>query len=144
MKLSASQAAKKVGKSIPTITRAIKSGKLSAKKLEGGGYEIDPSELFRVWPAVTKMKGDNPNMLGSEIPNENIVLRVELEKLRQQLDTVGAERERERSQLSETIDDLRRRLDESESERRSISRLIEDQRTADQPKRGFWGRMFGS
>lgn len=50
--LSASQAAKEVGKSIPTITRAIKKGKLSATKTEEGGYQIDPAELFRVWPAA--------------------------------------------------------------------------------------------
>ncbi|MDO6592174.1 hypothetical protein DS901_04865 [Loktanella sp. D2R18] len=50
--LSASQAAKEVGKSIPTITRAIKKGKLSAAKTEEGGYQIDPAELFRVWPAA--------------------------------------------------------------------------------------------
>ncbi|KIN65232.1 putative site-specific recombinase [Sulfitobacter donghicola DSW-25 = KCTC 12864 = JCM 14565] len=50
--LSASQAAKEVGRSIPTITRAIKKGKLSAVKTEEGGYQIDPAELFRVWPAI--------------------------------------------------------------------------------------------
>lgn len=42
MKLSASQAAKAVEKSIPTVTRAIKSAKLSAAKLESGRYEVEP------------------------------------------------------------------------------------------------------
>ena len=140
MKLSASQAATEVGKSLPTITRAIKSGKLTAVNMEGGGYQIDPIELFRVWPPVTKMKGDNPNMLGSATLNQSSVLQAEVETLRQQIEAVGTERERERVQLSETIDDLRRRLDESETERRAITRLIED-RTA--KPQGFWQRLLG-
>jgi len=52
MKYSAKKAAEAVGKSVPTITRATKSGKLSAEKTPGGGYSIDPSELFRVYPSV--------------------------------------------------------------------------------------------
>ena len=65
MKLSASQAAKAVGKSIPTVTRAIKSGKLSADRLESGGYEVEASELFRVWPAVSNVSEEVPTGLGS-------------------------------------------------------------------------------
>jgi hypothetical protein len=53
MKYSAGQAAKATGKSIPTITRAIKNGVISASTKSGGGYEIDPAELHRVFPAVT-------------------------------------------------------------------------------------------
>lgn len=37
-----------VGKS--TILRAVQSGRLSAGRTEGGGYEIDSSELLRVYP----------------------------------------------------------------------------------------------
>jgi len=53
MKLTASQAAKQTGKSIPTITRAIKSGKISAERTNSGGYLIEPSELFRVFDTIT-------------------------------------------------------------------------------------------
>ena len=41
------------GKAKPTILKAIKSGRLSASKTEKGEWEIDPAELFRVYPAVT-------------------------------------------------------------------------------------------
>ena len=68
MKLSASQAAKKTGKSIPTITRAIKSGKLSATKKGSGGYEIEASELFRVFKAVTEKPNVKDDTLGHETP----------------------------------------------------------------------------
>ena len=47
MKFTAGQAAKAVGKSMPTISKALKTGRLSAKKV-GNKYEIDASELFRV------------------------------------------------------------------------------------------------
>lgn len=51
MKLSIGQAAIQTGKSKSTISRAIKSGRLSAHK-SGSAYEIEASELFRVFPAT--------------------------------------------------------------------------------------------
>ena len=47
--LTMSAAAGQTGLSKSTIHRAIKSGKLSAHRLEDGSYEIDPAELFRVY-----------------------------------------------------------------------------------------------
>lgn len=49
MKLSLSQAAKEAGKSKSTISEAIKNKELSATK-KGNRFEIDPAELFRVFP----------------------------------------------------------------------------------------------
>ena len=43
-------AAKATGKSKTTIQRAIAKGQISADRLAGGGYSIDPSELHRVFP----------------------------------------------------------------------------------------------
>lgn len=68
MKLSANEAAKRTGKSVPTITRAIKSGKISAERTEAGGYLIDPSELFRVFSAVTTLPDVAPTSSGHETP----------------------------------------------------------------------------
>lgn len=79
--LSASQAAKAVGKSIPTITRAIKSGKMTAETLEGGGYKIEPSELFRVWPAVTSYPDAQGNALGRESTQLNKALQAKSDEL---------------------------------------------------------------
>ena len=86
MKLSAKQAAKEVGKSTPTITRAIKSGRISASKNEIGGYEIEPSELFRVFDPVTVEKGNvKGEMLKDATPNETSMLTREVELLREQI-----------------------------------------------------------
>lgn len=128
MKLSASQAAQAVGKSVPTITRAIKSGKLSADRLSQGGYAIDPSELHRVWPPVTRNGDTLGYMSGHKTPHETSVLGAEIEALRAKIVDLEAERERERSQLTETVDDLRRRLDAESAERRALMAQITDQR----------------
>lgn len=113
MKLSASKAAKETGTSVPTITRAIKSGKLSATKLEGGGYEIDPAELFRAFPPITANRNDAPSMLGSETPISDRVLQAENEMLRERL-----------ADKDNVIDDLRRRLDQEAEERRKLTAML--------------------
>lgn len=132
--LSATQAAKAVGKSVPTITRAIKSGKLSANRLEGGGYEIDPSELFRVWSAVTSKGDATPTMLEGETPIKDSVLKVKLDVMDDRLADAQA-----------TIEDLRARLDAESAERRKLTAQITDQRQSapDVPKRRFFGLLRG-
>ena len=124
MRLSASQAAQAVGKSVPTITRAIKSGKLSADRLPQGGYSIDPAELHRVWKPVTSNSDDSGHTLG----NETAALVAEVQTLRAKITDIEAERVRERNQLSETVEDLRRRLDAESTERRALTAQITDQR----------------
>lgn len=108
MKYTLSQAAAATGKNKATIQRAIKSGKISAGKNASGAYEIDPSELHRVFPALTQRVAQhdiNKATQRSDMHSENMQL---------QLDLLEAERERERDQLQATIDDLRARLDRSE------------------------------
>lgn len=126
--LSATQAAKAVGKSVPTITRAIKNGKLSANKLEGGGYEIDPSELFRVWKAVTNSYNETPSVLERETPLEDSALQVKIDVMSERL-----------NDAHDTIRDLRERLDAESSERRKLTAQITDQRS----KRRFFGLFKG-
>ena len=47
MSYTLGEAAKAVGFSKPTLSRAIKSGKLSARRLDDGSYSVDASELER-------------------------------------------------------------------------------------------------
>ena len=44
------EAAIACGKSKSTLSKAIKSGKISAFKNDHGAFEIEPSELFRLYP----------------------------------------------------------------------------------------------
>lgn len=122
MKLSLSKAAKATGKSKPTISKAIKTGRLSAKKLKVG-YEIDPAELFRVYPKATETLPAN----GSGVSPSVSALKTEVRMLREAID-----REKEIS------DDYRARLDRAEG-------LIADQRPAAVHRRaGFWSRLTGN
>lgn len=113
--VSASQASKLVGKSVPTITRAIKKGRLSAKPRDGGGWDIDTSVLFSVFEAVNNNSDDTPQNLGVETPNETSALQREIELLREMLDETKADRDSWKEQAQK------------------ITALIEDQR----PKQGF-------
>ena len=46
---SLGQAAKLVGRSKSTLSKAIRSGRLSVTSRDGGSYQIDAAELFRVF-----------------------------------------------------------------------------------------------
>ena len=48
--LSLREAAEQAGTSKSTIWRAIKGGRLSADRTDGGGFAIDAAELFRAFP----------------------------------------------------------------------------------------------
>jgi len=123
-------AAKATGKSKATISRAIKSGRISAKKTDSGSYAIDPAELHRVFQPTCN---DNPQMEQTVTPEETGMLRTENELLRQQL-----------AQVQSTVDDLRKRLDDESKERRTtqgkLTALLTDQRGNGG---GFWSRLFG-
>jgi hypothetical protein len=66
--------------------------------------------------------------------------------LREQIDAMTAERDRERGQLVDQIEDLRARLDGAEAERGRLNALLTDQReNAEMPaKRSFWARLVGN
>lgn len=117
MKLSLNQAAKEAGKSKKTLIEALKSGKMSADKVNGR-WEIDPSELFRVYPKDT----------GVEPVAETVYHRpLELEKDRRIM-----ELEFELKAARDLLDEKDRRIDD----------LRDAQRLLSAPKPGFFGRMF--
>lgn len=125
MKLTLGQAARQSGFSKPTLSRAIKSGALSATRLDDSSYAVDPTELQR-WIDNNGHRNSYQTRLATasetpETPFDNSVLQAEVAKLRELLTAMSAERDRERSQLSDQIGDLRRRLDASEDERRKAA-----------------------
>lgn len=56
MAYTARQAANATGVATSTITKAIKTGKISAQRDEQGSWSIEPAELHRVYPP----KAENP------------------------------------------------------------------------------------
>ena len=134
MGYSLAEAATASGKSKMTIQRAIKSGKLSASRRDDESYDIDPSELHTVFPPVSVLEAKNDNKVRDDIPNDMMVLRLELKVRDEKIASIEAERERERHQLESQIDDLRQRLDSEGEERRRLTALLTDQRQPLQPK----------
>lgn len=105
MRYTLGTAAKATGKAKSTILRSIKSGTISAHKAHNGSYEIEPSELHRVFP---------PNRTQQAPSNDTQSHEEQAATLHLRLGILEAEREREREQMQATIDDLRARLDRSE------------------------------
>ena len=64
--LSLREAASTTGTNKSTIWRAIKSGRLSATRLDGGGFAIDPTELFRVFEPQQSEQRREPHRAGHD------------------------------------------------------------------------------
>ncbi|MEO9818955.1 MAG: hypothetical protein ABJ370_14660 [Paracoccaceae bacterium] len=113
---SPTAAAKEVGESKPTISKAINTGRLSAKRV-GQGYEIDASELIRVYPKETQSES-TMETTSSKLDN---LMELAEKMLREWLNREAV-----------TVENLRKRLDRAE-------RLIEDQRPVQPaPRKWFW------
>jgi hypothetical protein len=54
MVITLGEASRRTGKSKAAITKAIGTGRLSAAKSETGDWQIDPAELFRVYPPASE------------------------------------------------------------------------------------------
>ena len=137
------QAAKACNKSKSAILEAIRSGRLSAGKNDKNQWHIEPSELFRVYPPTERLPGRLP-------PEQNRDQPVDLPPKNHPttllLEQIERERDRERKQMQETIDDLRRRLDDEAAERRKLTLLLTHQTEtkAEQPTRSLlFEKLFG-
>ena len=137
MKYSLADAAKAVGKNKTTIQRAIKSGKISASKKESGAYEIDPAELHRVFPPATLQhdasqgKSDDAQHPAVALESSALERIADLEKELAVSRSRSISLEEQRQQMTETIEDLRGRLDRSEER---VTALL----AAPAPKRRSW------
>ena len=141
MKYTLSEAAKATGKNKATIQRAIKSGKISASKNENGTYEIDPSELHRVYEAITQRVAQHKNATerntSKSNKNDSLERIINLEK---ELAVLNAEKrglEEQKEQLQDTVEDLRKRLDQSENR---VTALLSG--PEQKPKKRFWLKIF--
>lgn len=135
--LSPNEAAEQVGKSKSTILRDIRKGKLSAARGDNKSYQIDPSELARVYGGGAPDAEYDPRLdasrRASDAPSDPPESDANLAVLQVKIDAsekIAAERER-------TIDDLRGRLDKSERERTEaqtkLTAILTDQRPITPP-----------
>lgn len=115
------QAAKAVGKSKATISKAIKSGRISASKSDKGVYSIDPSELHRVYPMVTQLPVEGERVNTNEVRELELLLEAANQRL---------------SDKEEQLSDLK---EDRDKWRQQAQGLLTDQRPA-----GFLKRLFGN
>ena len=136
MKLTLNQAAKECGRAKSTISKAIKTGKISHEKGDKGAYLIDQSELHRVFP---KTSNETQTLPDANTKNEqgNSALEVELHALRRELETANLERTRERDQLTEQIQELRETVAEQRADFRQTLAVLSDQRAGQGARRLF-------
>jgi len=128
--LTMGQAAKQAGVSKATLSRAIKSGKVSAKKNGKGGWDIDPAELHRVFPATPATGGGNSAMKQNATPAATPAATVETARLEAEVAGLRAHLELMREQ----VDDLKGQRDGWQSQAEAAQRLIADTR----PLRRGW------
>jgi len=147
-KLSANKAAKEAGIAKKTLLEAISSGRLTASKNEKGHWEIDPAELFRAYPKASFSEPEKPQPTHQENhqkTSQNSALEIEVKMLREQIERLDTERDRERSQLTEQIEALKDHAERQSADHRQALAALTDQRerAAEQPKRGLWARLVG-
>jgi hypothetical protein len=136
MEFSLSAAAKAVNRSKSSVHHALKTGKLSARRLEDGTYRIDASELSRVfeWTPSTGTEPSRPD--DSERPTgpastELAVLRMRVVMLQDQL-----------THERELYREVREELTAEKEERRSLQRQLTPP-APPKTMKGFLGRFLG-
>ena len=148
IKLSLNKAAKEAGIAKSTLLDALNNCRMSAEKNEKGHWEIDPSELFRVFPKTSSYNPEEP--IQTPFKNhqktvQNSALEIEVKMLKEQIERMDAERERERSQLTDQIEALKEQAERQSADHRQALAVLTDQRekAVEQPKRGLWARLVG-
>jgi Sperm tail len=130
MSYSLKQAAEASGRTKPTILRAIQLGKISAQKDDHGEWQIDPAELHRVYKPVTEVEPIDTSANDAAVQREIELLREMLSDKDKQIDRIVADKDRQ-------IENLSRRLESVDEERRTTLRqltaLLTDQRAKTAP-----------
>ncbi len=148
MEMSLSAAARASGLSKSTLSRAIKAGRLSASRAEGGsGWIVDAAELFRAYPATTARPDAPPDEAApaswraTQPPDAgHDEARGAVALLEQALAYERAALERER----EVTADLRQRLDRADERVRALlAQPSAAPPPPPAPARGLLARLLG-
>lgn len=129
MKYTAGQAAKATGVATATITRALKSGKISGHKDKSGAWSIDAAELHRVFPPISTQHRESHSVKGVATPHETHERPTEINAL-----------EREVQTLRDALSDAREDRDKWRDMAERLS-LAPPATSASKP--GLWARLTG-
>lgn len=132
--ISAKEAAERTGMSKAGIVKALRTGKISGTKNLNGEWEIDPVELFRVYPPLPTSEHSAADVGSDPARTPEDSLQTKVEMLERMVRT-----------NEETIADLRGRLDAEADERRKLMLILTDKQysaPAPAPK-SWWERLLG-
>jgi hypothetical protein len=130
MSYTLTEAAQATGKARSTIFKACKSGKISYDTDAHAEIRIEPAELHRVYPAISKNVEVNVEKETGETVrngNGNSLLAQEVHFLREKLADIARMKDDDRRDMSERIEDLRRDRDDLRGERDRLLKVIEEQ-----------------
>ena len=160
------QAAKATGKTKTTISNAIKKGRLSAEKNDSGHYQIEVSELHRVFePIQTKQPIDrqkvtavDPSLDPESLLDNRVIQQLlkakdkEIELKEELINQVKSERDKiyglitdQSEQASREVETLRERIEQAEAEKERIKRMAQQWKAqAEAEKQKPWyKKLFG-
>lgn len=126
--LTLSRAAKECGRSKSALLDAIRDGRLSASRNELQQWQIDPAELFRVYPLDRSANKTNEHDQPTAEHQQNALLLAKITHLEKQLATAETDRDRWQQQAER------------------ITLLLTHQQhqpPAETARPGFWRRLFG-
>src|SRR3954462_9317000 len=135
MPYTVAEAAKAVGKSKPTILRAIRRGQISATQDDAGAFRIEPAELHRVFPPL--------NLDAEHDPAEDATRRDDLRQRLAVAEARLAETQDAVRTRDDVIRDLRTRLDTATAQLGDAwqqVRLLTDHTTPTRRRWRPWGR----
>ena len=137
------QAAKATGKSKSTLQTAIKKGRISASRDDLGQYQIDPSELHRVYPMHRPTEPQNEQ----DTTPRTVEYLAEIKRLEGRLQAVSELKERIERECEDLREDRNywrlqaRALPPPKAEASSPEPKPDE--PVPTPKKGFFRRLFG-
>lgn len=136
--LSMGEAARLAGISKATLSRAISKGRVSAVRNDKGGFDIDPAELFRVYPHNAATVAANGSVKRDATPiataDETAIIEAEKATLQAEINGLRAQLDLMRDQA----DDLKSQRDGWQRQAEASQRLLADHSPKAQ-RGGFFG-----
>lgn len=144
------QAAEATGRAKSTILKSIRAGRISAQKDDFENWNIEPSELHRVYPK--RGEGEQNEQGAAPLREQgNGVETAKIRELEARLEAMGELLAEIKSSREKTEAQLERERAEATEWRRTITALLPSvQQAAAQEqqqspeKKGFFARLFGT